>query len=252
MMLNVEYLGVSYGGKAILRGVEFSLRAGQWLMVVGPNGAGKSTLIGAVSQGAPYTGRVLIDGKDARRMRPRDLAKRVGVLAQQHSVGYGFTAEEVVRMGRYAYSGGWPRASSAEDTAKTLDALEQAGLAAFRRQSVQTLSGGELQRVFLAQVWAQDPAILLLDEPSNHLDLLYQQQTFDRVQTWLRQPNRAVLSVVHDLSLALAYGTDALLLDCGKAVARGPVRDVLTRDALSRVYNMDVHGWMRRMLSQWD
>ena len=130
-------------------------------------------------------------------------------------------------------------------------ALDEAGLIPLRSQSVLTLSGGELQRVFLAQVWAQDPNILLLDEPSNHLDLLYQQQVFERVTHWLKKPGRAVLCVVHDLSLALAYGTEALLLHNGKMAAYGPAKEVLSRGKLQAVYGMDVHEWMRRMLSQW-
>ncbi|MDR0396308.1 MAG: ABC transporter ATP-binding protein [Oscillospiraceae bacterium] len=251
MTLDVKNLSVSYGGKPILSGVEFTLSAGQWLMVVGPNGAGKSTLINAISQGAPYAGAVLLDGKDVSRMKPRERAKRIGALAQHHSVGYGFTAEEVVRMGRYAYSGGWPRSSHAEDAEKTLAALDQAGLMELRGQSALTLSGGELQRVFLAQIWAQDPSILLLDEPSNHLDLSHQRQTFDRIQSWLAQPDRAVLSVVHDLSLALAYGTDALLLRNGETIASGAARSVLSQETLRRAYDIDVHDWMRRMLRQW-
>jgi iron complex transport system ATP-binding protein len=250
-MLDVRYLGVRYGSKAILRGIEFTLREGQWLMVAGPNGAGKSTLISAISQSAPYTGTVLVGGKDARRMRPHELARRIGVLSQQHTVGYAFTVEEVVRMGRYAYSSGWPPSSHAEDTENVLSALEQAGLTPLRRQSVLTLSGGELQRVFLAQIWAQNPGVLLLDEPSNHLDLLYQQQTFERIGQWLKTPGRAVLSVVHDLSLALAYGTEVLLLSGGKTVAYGAARDVLSRDTLRAVYGMDVYAWMQGMLGQW-
>jgi iron complex transport system ATP-binding protein len=251
-MLSASSLGVKFGNRTALRGIGFTLNEGQWLMVIGPNGAGKSTMINALSQGVAYSGDVSLNGMDIKRMKPRELARRVGVLAQRHNVGYGFTVEEVARMGRYAYASGWPPSSHAEDTAKVIAALDEAGLIPLRNQSVLTLSGGELQRVFLAQIWAQDPSILLLDEPSNHLDLLYQQQVFERVGHWLKKPGRAVLCVVHDLSLALAYGTEALLLHNGKAAAYGPVKDVCSPETLRKVYGMDVHGWMRRMLGQWD
>ena len=125
-------------------------------------------------------------------------------------------------------------------------------MTAQRRQSVLTLSGGELQRTFLAQAFAQDPKLLLLDEPTNHLDLLYQKQVFAILSDWLKTPGRAVVSVVHDLSLARAYGTKALLMDRGRAVAQGRAAEVLSKENLREVYQMDVHAWMRKMLSQWD
>ena len=120
------------------------------------------------------------------------------------------------------------------------------------QRSALTLSGGELQRAFLAQVFAQDPKLLLLDEPTNHLDLVYQKQVFALIQDWLKKGHRAVVSVVHDLSLAKAYGSHALLLDRGRVFAFGTVKEVLTRENLARVYKMDVYEWMQRMLEQWE
>ena len=115
-----------------------------------------------------------------------------------------------------------------------------------------TLSGGELQRTFLAQVFAQNPQVLILDEPANHLDLIYQKHIFSLVKDWLKEPGRAVLSVVHDLSLARRYGTHALLLHGGKCIAQGRMREVLTPENLDKVYGMDVYKWMRELLGQWD
>ena len=120
-----------------------------------------------------------------------------------------------------------------------------------RHASVLTLSGGELQRVFLAQLFAQAPQILLLDEPANHLDLVYQKQIFSLIREWLAQPGRAVLSVVHDLSLARAYGTHAVLMQHGRCVSQGPLDRVLTPENLQQVYGMDVYGWMQDMLKKW-
>jgi iron complex transport system ATP-binding protein len=130
-------------------------------------------------------------------------------------------------------------------------ALELTGLTDLRRASVLTLSGGELQRVFLAQVFSQDPRVLILDEPANHLDLKYQQHIFSLIRAWLREPGRAVLSVVHDLSLARRYGSRAVLMDQGKSVAQGTIDQVMTPENLRRVYGMDVYAWMNEMLSQW-
>ena len=130
-------------------------------------------------------------------------------------------------------------------------ALELTGLTELRRASVLTLSGGELQRTFLAQVFAQNPQILILDEPANHLDLIYQKHIFSLIETWLRQPGRAVVSVVHDLSLARKYGTHAVLMHRGQCAAQGKIGDVMTAEKLQAVYEMDVYGWMREMLGQW-
>ena len=249
-MLKVEHLSVSYGDLTILNDVSFTVQPGEWLMIVGPNGAGKSTLINAITGGAPSTGSVFFEGKNARTMKPHELAKGIGVLAQSHFVGYSFSVEEVVRLGRYAYAPTiFSRHSGEEDAVQ--QALERTGLTALRHQSVLTLSGGELQRTFLAQTFCQDPRLLLLDEPTNHLDLVYQKQVFELIQDWLKKEGRAVVSVVHDLSLARAYGTRAILLDRGQVVADGPMDAVFSDEVLDRVYRMDVRDWMLRMLDQW-
>jgi len=251
-LLAVRDITVRYGKMTILDGVSFTVDAGQWLMIVGPNGAGKSTLVNAISQGVPYTGSVCFEGRDLAGIKPPVLARKIGVLAQSHSVSYSFSVEEVVKLGRYAYSAGIFSSAGEEDEKKMLAALEETGMLPFRKQSVLKLSGGELQRAFLAQVFAQDPILLILDEPTNHLDLVYQKQTFELVRAWVKDSGRAVISVVHDLSLAKAYGTHALLLDRGHTVASGKTDEVLTRANLEKAYAMDVYEWMREMLSQWE
>ncbi len=249
-MLKVENLSVSYGDLTILQGVSFHLHPGEWLMIVGPNGAGKSTLINSITGGVPSRGSVYFEGRNARTMKAHELARGIGVLSQNHYVGYSFSVEEVVRLGRYAYAPTIFSRHSGE-AAAVKAALEQTGMYEQRRQSVLTLSGGELQRTFLAQAFCQDPRLLLLDEPTNHLDLVYQKQVFELIQGWLKQKDRAVISVVHDLSLARAYGTRALLLDHGQTVADGTMEEVFSDEVLNRVYGMDVRAWMTRMLGQW-
>ncbi len=250
-LLEVKNMSVRYGALTIVDGVSFSLNEGQWLMVIGPNGAGKSTIVNAVSQGAPYSGEVRLLDKDIKTYRPHKLARTIGVLSQSYYVGYSFSVEEVVRLGRYAHAPGIFSHKSDEDDNKVQEAMAMTGMLPFAKQSVLTLSGGELQRTFLAQLFAQDPRILILDEPTNHLDLIHQRQTFALIQEWLRGEGRAVISVVHDLSLAKAFGTHALLLNKGKAVAAGKTQDVYDALYLDQAYSMDVYAWMRMMLSQW-
>ncbi len=250
-MLTVDNVTVRYDRHTVVENLSFRLEEGQWLMLIGPNGAGKSSLIGAIAQGVPYTGRIALEGRDVRTCKPAQLARRIGVLSQQHSVGYAYTVEEVVTLGRYAYSAGFLSGRDDEGPAKVEQALDITGMRALRHASMLTLSGGEIQRAFLAQVFAQDPSILILDEPANHLDLVYQKHIFSLIGDWLKQPGRAVLSVVHDLSLARRYGSHAVLMQEGRCVARGPMDDVLTPDNLQRVYGMDVNQWMRELLAQW-
>ncbi|MDR0917594.1 MAG: ABC transporter ATP-binding protein [Oscillospiraceae bacterium] len=252
MLLEIRDLTVKYGAMTILDDVSFSVDEGQWLMIAGPNGAGKSTIVNAIMSQAPYTGNVRVCGENIVKIRPRDLARRVGVLSQSHNVGYAFSVEEVVRLGRYSHTRRVFSRDDGGDAAAVDAAIEMCGLRPMLNQSVLTLSGGELQRTFLAQLFAQNPSVLVLDEPTNHLDLVYQKQIFALISEWLKTPNRAVVSVVHDLSLARAYGTHALLLDRGKLVASGVPRDVFSRENLERVYAMDVFAWMRDMLGQWD
>ncbi len=252
-LLEAQNLSVCYGETQILHDVGFSVAAGRWLMIVGPNGAGKSTIINAVAQGVSYGGTIRYMGNDIRKCAPGALAKRVGVLAQNHFVGYAFTVGEVVRLGRYAYAPHPFSAKREEDERRVQEALKLTGMLSKIDQPMPTLSGGELQRAFLAQLFAQNPRVLLLDEPTNHLDLVYQRQIFALLGQWLRaEEGRAIVSVVHDLSLARAYGTDALLLMAGKALAFGPIEAVFVPENLNKAYAMDVYAWMRQMLRQWE
>lgn len=250
-MLKAKNVTVRFGEHTVVDRLSFCLQEGQWLMLAGPNGAGKSTLINAVAQGVPYTGDIYLMGKNIRRYRPAQLARRIGVLSQKNNVGYSYSVEEVVGLGRYAHSHGFLSGKDDDGDDRVDNALELTGLSALRNASVLTLSGGELQRTFLAQVFAQDPEILILDEPANHLDLIYQKHIFSLISDWLKQTGRAVISVVHDLSLAKRYGTHAVLMDNGRSVAQGELADVLTPENLQAVYNMDVYAWMNEMLGQW-
>ena len=250
-MLQGEHITVRYGSSTVVDDFSFRLGEGEWLMLAGPNGAGKSTLIEAIAQGVPYTGEIRWKGEDIRTLKGARLAQRIGVLSQKNNVGYAYTVEEVVSLGRYAYKAGMFSGRDDRGKAEVEKALEMTGLTELRHASMLTLSGGETQRVFLAQVFAQNPQVLVLDEPANHLDLKYQKHIFTLIQKWLREPGRAVLSVVHDLSLARRYGSHAVLMDHGKSVSQGAVSEVMTPGNLERVYGMDVYAWMRETLAQW-
>ena len=250
-MLEARNITVSFDDYVAVRDISFDLEAGQWLMIAGPNGAGKSTLINAISQGIPYSGTITMDGRPLRALKQTEVAKNIGFLMQRNSVQYAYTVEDIVALGRYSYRKGFLR-SEDDDCRKKVDAaLEMTGLTPLRKHNAMTLSGGELQRTFLAQLFAQDPRVLILDEPANHLDPAYQKQIFALIRDWLSVPDRGVISVVHDLSLAKHFGTHALLMDRGRCVSCGTVTDALSDPRLKEAYDFDVSAWMRELSGEW-
>ncbi|MDD4081720.1 MAG: ABC transporter ATP-binding protein [Eubacteriales bacterium] len=250
-MLTASRITLKYGERTAVSDLSFSLAEGQWLMVIGPNGAGKSSLIAALSHTRPFQGMVNVGGQDIRALSPRRRAQMVGVLAQRQAVHYAFTVEEVVRLGRYAHRKGWLAGQDPQGEAMVEQALHWTGMSQLKDRSILTLSGGERQRAFLAQVLAQDPAILMLDEPAGALDLKYQKTLFELTEAWAKQPGKAVISVVHDLSVARRYGSHALLMREGKCLAQGEKDDVLSPKHLNAAYGMDVGAWMRALALPW-
>ena len=238
----------AFGNLHVLKGIDLDVEKGELVSIMGASGSGKSTLLSAVSQELPYAGLVTLDGTDLRRMKPRPLARRMAMLRQLSDLAYAYTVEEVVAMGRYAHRGLLQADSGGAEAVER--ALQAVQLQDKRRQNILTLSGGERQRMLLAQVLCQEPDVLLLDEPGNHLDLRFQQELFLLIDAWRREPGHAVVSVVHDLSLARKFGTHALLLSSGRGVY-GEIADILTPAALESAWQMDVVGWLRSLGNVW-
>jgi len=251
-MLEVKNITVSMAEKVLIKDISFDLVSGDRFMIIGPNGAGKSTIINAISQGVTFDGTITLNGSNIKNIKTIDIAKSIGFLSQQHYVNYSFTVEDIVNLGRYCHSSSIFSEKKQDDQDKVLEALEITGLMDQRHQSILTLSGGELQRTFLAQLFAQDPSILILDEPTNHLDIQYQRQLFEILDEWMDKKNRAIMAVVHDLSLARQFGNKFLLMDNGTEKSYGSSSEVLSQENLSDVYKMDVFSWMKSLYNQWE
>ena len=251
MMLQANHLSVTVGKNRILTDVSMALEEGQWLMLCGPNGAGKSTLVAALSRAIPCEGIVTLLERPLQSYRPKTLAQHVGVLSQNVGGMEAFTVEEVVAMGRYAYRRGIFGTEETDMPERVNAALQTVRMTEKRRQSMLTLSGGERQRALLAQALCQDPDVLMLDEPANHLDLVYQKQLFEVIDLWRRQPGKAVVTVVHDLCLARRWGTHALLLEAGKVIAQGKVQQVMDSPEVNRIWRMDVGKWVCELADPW-
>ena len=174
----------------------------------------------------------------------------MGLLAQRYAAGYAFTVEEIVRLGRYAYHDALDGFDAADEAAVEA-ALRQTGTEALRSHPISQISGGEVQRAFLAQLFAQDPNLLRLDEPSSHLDLAYQKQILELISAWLKREGRAVISVVHDLAVARRFGTRVMLLSNGRVAADAAPEEALAPAMLTRVYGMDVDEWMQGLYGAW-
>ncbi|MGK8523791.1 heme ABC transporter ATP-binding protein [Nocardia asteroides] len=223
--------------RRVLDAVDFQAVAGQIVALVGPNGAGKSTLLAALAGELTLgAGTVELDGRPLSQWTTLDMARRRAVLPQTHTVGFPFTAREVVAMGRAPWVRTARRELDDEQIAAAMAATDVEHLAA---RAFPTLSGGERARVALARVLAQDTATLLLDEPTAALDLGHQEAVL-RLAAARAAAGAAVVVVLHDLGIAAAYADRVAVLDSGRIAADGPPRDVLTTALLTRVYQHPV------------
>ncbi len=251
-MLKVEHLTCGYGGAPVVKDLSFEVPAGGRLCILGPNGCGKTTLLRALAGLLPHEGKVTAEGRDLAAMDRRQLARTVALLSQISSVYFSYTVYETVLMGRYAHqTGGAFSGPGPEDRAIALECMERTGVADLRDRQVTELSGGQLQRVFLARTFAQQPRIILLDEPTNHLDLKYQVELVQELKAWAAGESRCVVGVLHDVNLALDLADLFLLMEEGRARYFGPAAE-FDPAALNRVYQMDVGGYMRRSLQRWE
>ncbi|MGX2997880.1 ABC transporter ATP-binding protein [Streptomyces sp. JNUCC 64] len=235
MKLVFEDVTVGYGGAPAVRDVSLTIAEGEFVAVVGPNGSGKSTLLKTVYRALrPRAGAVLLGGEDVWTTPHREVARRVGVLAQDQDGGYDFTARELVRLGRYPHLGAFDRLSTA-DEAVVADALGRTGAVAFADRRLSTLSGGERQRVLLARALAQRPRLLVLDEPTNHLDPAHQISALGLVASL----GITVVAALHTLDLAARYATTVVALKDGGIAAAGAPAEVLTPAVFREVFEVD-------------
>ncbi len=239
--LRVENLELGYGPAAVLKGVNLTARPGDFVGLIGPNSCGKSTLLKAISRVLrPRAGRVLIDGRDVwQDLDPRETARTVAVVPQDFPADLPFTVSETVLIGRTPYVGRL-RGEQPVDLARAREAMRATGTLGLGDRVFSELAGGERQRVVLAKALAQEPRLLLLDEPTSHLDLGHQVEILDLLLSLSRAEGLTVLTVLHDLNLAAMYCDCLYLLGNGAVQAEGPPGDVLTTANLERVYGSRV------------
>jgi iron complex transport system ATP-binding protein len=239
-MLSIQSLSVAYQGHIVLQDLSLTVELGEILAVVGPNGVGKSTLVRALSGVIlPKGGQITLDGIDLTRLSPMQRARLMAVVPQARELPGAFTVYQTVLLGRTPYLS-WLGSAGRGDHAAVRQALEHTHVLDLADRRVGELSGGEQQRVLLARALAQDAPVLLLDEPTTHLDLQHQSNLLNLVRKQAREKNLTVLMVLHDLNLASLYSDRVALMVAGQIYACGLPDEVLTSQNLSSVYHVPV------------
>ncbi|HDZ48523.1 MAG TPA: ABC transporter ATP-binding protein [Halomonas sp.] len=236
--LATQSLGMSYGTRQVIDGLDISLPSGQVTAIVGPNGCGKSTLLAGLARlHKPDSGAVLLNGDDIQRLPTRQLATQLALLPQEAVAPEGLTVTELIRFGRQPHQG-WLRQWSAEDQRVVQHALAAAGLEQLADRPIDALSGGQRQRAWIAMTIAQQTPLLLLDEPTSALDLGHQIEVFELVKN-LAHHCRTVVMVLHDLASACRYADHLIAMREGQIVAQGPPATVVTPDLVRTLYQVE-------------
>ena len=239
-VLQLKNITAGYGNAFRLKNINLNIRQGDFTGIVGPNGAGKTTLLKCISGDLPAcAGTFHLTGKPFNRMRLKERAQHMAVVSQRPDLGF-INVRDYVMMGRLPYRSGLERLNNEKNNRIVDDYMKKSGVWIYRDQPVDKLSGGEQQMVAITRALVQEPDLLLLDEPTAHLDIAHQAQILDFIQQLNEEMNLSVVMVVHDLNLAAEYCTHLLLMQNGTVCAEGTPGEVLTRQQVKTVYETDV------------
>ncbi len=234
--LEIEKITLDYGQQPVIKDLSFQLHSGELLGLLGPNGCGKTSIIKAVSRVlSPSAGRILLDGKELTRIPRNELARFMGVVPQNPYLPETFSVFEVVILGRNPYLGLFS-GETARDIAVVWQAMERADITHLAKRRIGELSGGEKQRVTIARVLAQEPQVILMDEPTANLDISQQQDILDLISGMCGEKNIAGLIAIHDLNIAAQYCTRILMLKNGQMYAEGTPGEVITAENVREVF----------------
>jgi iron complex transport system ATP-binding protein len=237
--LEIQKICLGYGQRAVVKDLSFELHRGELLGLVGPNGCGKTSIIKSLSRVmANSSGRILLDGKDLSAISRNELARLIGVVPQNPQLPDTFTVFEVVVLGRNPHVGLFS-GESTRDIDIVRQAMEKTGITHLAKRRIGELSGGEKQRVTIARVLAQEPQIILLDEPTANLDIAQQLEILDMIAEMCRENNLAGLIAIHDLNVAAQYCTRIIMLKNGQIYAEGSPCEVITAENVRKVFGAE-------------
>jgi iron complex transport system ATP-binding protein len=236
--LRAERLSLGYDDGAVVHGLDLTVATGRVSVIVGANASGKSTLLrGLARLLKPREGRVVLDGSDLSRLPVKHVAAVLGLLPQQPIAPDGITVGELVGRGRYPHQG-WFRQWSSQDDRLVAEALAATDTLELADRRVEDLSGGQRQRVWIAMVLAQDPELLLLDEPTTFLDVTHQIEVLDLLTDLNRSRGTTIAMVLHDLNLAARYADELIVMSSGRILAQGPPAEVITEQSVAQAFGL--------------
>lgn len=239
MSLDIRSLFYDYVGKPVLKDISFQIKDGEVLGILGPNGCGKTTLLGNLNRNlSPKGGCVMLDSKDLEDYVKKDIAKGIAVVPQDSRVGFSFTVREIVSMGRMPFQNSF-QGDSSEDLRIIEDSMKKTNVLEMAERYVNTMSGGERQKVIITRAMAQTPKILLMDEPTLHLDISAQFDILDLVYSLSRGEGLTVVIVSHDLPMVARYCDRIMMIHDHKIHALGRTEDVLTPENMRTVFGVD-------------
>ena len=236
----LEHVSCGYHGKKIIKEVTLTIPAGKKVLILGENGSGKTTLLKAMAGLLPYEGSIRVDGQEVKKMPARERAAKISLLSQMNRAYFSYTVEETVRMGRYRFHNGLFESIDKEDIKKVEEVMKKTDIFEIRDERIGELSGGQLQRVYLAQMYAQESKYVFLDEPTNHLDLKYRVQ----LEKELIASGQSVLAVYHDLLPAFRIADEIILMKGGCIVKVGTPEELRGSEVLNQVFDMDVISYL--------
>ncbi len=237
--LTVDGLGYEYADRCILESVSFKVRPGEILGILGPNGCGKTTMLKNLNRNlTPHRGCILLDGTDLEDMQKRDIARRIASVPQSNEIRFAFTVREMVEMGRMPFQETF-RGASSEDERIVDEAMELTGISHMADRYINTMSGGERQRVIIARAIAQTPEIILMDEPTLHLDINMQFEVLDLVSTLAKEKGLTVVIVSHDLPMVARYCDRMIMVHERTVFAEGTPEEILTPENMATVFGID-------------
>jgi iron complex transport system ATP-binding protein len=255
-MLTIKKVSAGYSGKQVLFDVSFSLNFGQCLSIIGPNGCGKTTLLKCIARLMDFDGGISLSGEELGAMKRLLLASKVAIMSQLNVMYFPYSVYDTVMLGRFSHIkpglfAGKPRE---RDIKAVNESIKAVGLTELADRQINTLSGGQLQRVFLARVLAQNPQIILLDEPTNHLDLKHQLELVDYMKKWVSddKEKRAVIGVFHDINIALRLTKNVLLMDSGKIGRMGDFSEIADDEFLQNLFGVNVISYMSENAKMWE
>ncbi len=252
-MLTLSHVSAGYDGKNVLNDISFELPHGKSLCILGPNGCGKTTLLRAIAALIPSEGNIVMDGRNIHTMKRREIALKIAVMSQVSSIYFPYTVYETVMLGRYQHmKGSFFATPSDKDREMVEKCLVTTDLGDIRNKMIDSLSGGQLQRVFLAHTLAQDPQLILLDEPTNHLDIRHQLDLVSHLKEWSKADNHAVIGVFHDINLAMRLSENMMFLKDGSIKGMGTAKELIHSKFLQEVYDMDILGFMVDSYKRWN